>query len=359
MAIYNRFIGLTMPVFVAFGWAGEEAALNFALAQLELFIDDLYFSLPREIQDLYPARGLNKASHSVYLATNTEAESDLYIAFNARPMTLETSLAITDKAALAKAYKPAGKQAENFHSLVSELGPEWTFHVQQMEYNKESGEATHYQDLFKDTADKLDAETSAEVISRAKYLNSESNWVVPMYIYRRSDSEKVAVMGTSVTQMVGGFVTELFPLTKLLTGKVRKSKSKPPPKKKAPPRVIPEDTAIAHPSDSLKLEEFTYISELKSLHIKRGFVNLTPNHWPFFQINARTETRPVVVHYDEDKINKECVVWRLVPNDQARIVLESIVQEWMDENFHPDDQIQVTAEKRNGGDIHVTLNTLT
>jgi hypothetical protein len=300
---------------------------------------------------------LNKASHSVYLSTTLEAEKDLYIAFNARPMSLETSLGITDKAALTKAYKPAGKQPDVFHKLVSGLGPEWTFHVQQMEYNEETGEATHYQDLFKDTADKLDAETSADVISRAKYLNSESNWVVPMYIFRRSDSEKVAVMGTSVSKLVAGFVAELFPLTQLLTGKVKKAKSKPAPKKKAAPLVIPEETTIAHASDSAKLEQFTYISELKSLHIKRGFINLTPKHWPFFQLNARTETRPVVVHYDGDKINKECSVWRLVPNDQARIVLASIVQEWLDENFHPDDQIQVTAEKRDD-DIHIILNPL-
>ena len=35
----NQFAGLTMPVFSAFGWSGEETAINFALDQLQMFTD--------------------------------------------------------------------------------------------------------------------------------------------------------------------------------------------------------------------------------------------------------------------------------------------------------------------------------
>ena len=58
----------------------------------------------------------------------------------------------------------------------------------------------------------------------------------------------------------------------------------------------------------------------------------------------------------EDKINKKSAVWRLVPNDQARIVLAPQVQEWLEENFGSDDRIQVTAIKLNDQDIQITLD---
>jgi hypothetical protein len=96
------------------------------------------------------------------------------------------------------------------------------------------------------------------------------------------------------------------------------------------------------------------VSELKPLHIRRGFVNLTPNHWPFFALNARTETRAVIVKYD-DQVNKKSAVWRLVPNDQARVVLAPPVQEWLEENFSPSDRIQVIALKLGDDDIQITL----
>ena len=35
MSATNQFNGLTMPVFTAFGWAGEETAIQFALSQLD------------------------------------------------------------------------------------------------------------------------------------------------------------------------------------------------------------------------------------------------------------------------------------------------------------------------------------
>jgi hypothetical protein len=63
----------------------------------------------------------------------------------------------------------------------------------------------------------------------------------------------------------------------------------------------------------------------------------------------------VTVKYEE-KINKKSAVWRLVPNDQARIVLAPQVQEWLEENFGSNDRIQVPAVKLNENDIQITLD---
>ena len=101
--------------------------------------------------------------------------------------------------------------------------------------------------------------------------------------------------------------------------------------------------------------KFTYVSELKPLHIRRGFINLTENHWPFFSLNARTETRPVIVKYD-DKTDKDCAVWRLVPNDQARLMLSTPVHMWLEETFDAEDRIMVAAVKKEENQIHITLS---
>jgi hypothetical protein len=112
------------------------------------------------------------------------------------------------------------------------------------------------------------------------------------------------------------------------------------------------------PDDVLSLEEgaaqFTYISELLSLHLRRGFINLTPRHWPFFSKTARTEIRPVTLLYG-DKKDEKSTVWRLVPNDQARIVLSATAHGWLEEHFEPGDSIQVRAVKKNDDDITITL----
>jgi len=54
----TRFNGLSMPVFSAFGWAGEEQALKYALSELESFINALYESLPKDTQALFSVHGL-------------------------------------------------------------------------------------------------------------------------------------------------------------------------------------------------------------------------------------------------------------------------------------------------------------
>ncbi|MGB3716076.1 MAG: hypothetical protein WA996_16745 [Candidatus Promineifilaceae bacterium] len=352
----NHFSGLTMSVFSAFGWAGEETAMNFALDQLQLFIDALYYSLPREMQALFPVHGIDKGSQIAYLAINEEPEKDLYIAFFVRPMNFETSLIFTDKSALSKAYRKAKLQSADFFRLLEELGPEWNLRIQQMQFDEETGETTHYKDLYKNPAKLLEGEIATEITERADYLNSEDQWVVPIYISQRIASEKVAAMGRAVTDSVSQYIAALMPIASFLTGQVRKKKSKKrqPVKANAQPVVQVEDTTIRQPLDSAQLGKFTYVSELKPLHIRRGFINLTPNHWPFFALTARTETRPVIVTYG-DQTDEGCAVWRLVPNDQARLVLSTPVHMWLEENFDADDRVQVAATKQDQKQIRISL----
>jgi hypothetical protein len=354
----KQFTGLTMPVFTAFGWAGEEAAINFALGQLEQFIDALFFTLPRDVQTLFPFHGLDRMGQSVYLAANEKPEQGAYLAFFARPLNMEMVLAISNKVALQKAWKAAEADILAFQALVSGLGSDWTLRVQQMEYNEESGSATHYQDLFKDTVTAFEGETAVEKVEKAAFLNSESQWVVPLQLSFRIKSERASVMGLTVLKYFSDLIVGLMPLTRLLTGQARKAKTKARTKSmQAAEQSLAEieETTIRRPSDAANLDQFTYVAVLKPLHIRRGFVNLTPNHWPFFALNARTETRPVVVKY-EGHVDKKSAVWRLVPTDQARLVLSPQVQPWLEENFGPDDRVQVTALKVGDEEIQITLS---
>ncbi len=351
----NQFTGLQMPVFSAFGWAGEEKAIEFALSKLELFINALYYSLHRDVQAQFPFHGLDRASQSVYLSTHETPDDGVYIAFNARPMSLEMSLAIKNKAALAKAYKSLEAAPANFYQLVTNLGAEWQLHLQQMEYDEEKGTAASYQDIFKDSVIKLDADSTVTIISRAAFLNSESQWLAPFSLSERIDSEKASAMGPAILKVVSDRISDLMPVIKMLTGKPRRAKAKKATKSKKPKATAVEETTIRRPSEAAGLERFTFVSKLKPLHIRRGFINLTPNHWPFFALNARTEVRDVTVKY-EDNINKKSAVWRLVPNDQARLVLAPPIQEWMEENFGSEERIQVTAIKLGDKDIEITLD---
>jgi hypothetical protein len=346
-----------MPVFSAFGWAGEEKAIEFALSKLELFINSLYYSLHRDVQVQFPFHGLDRASQSVYLSTHETPDDGAYIAFNARPMSLEMSLAIKNKAVLLKAYKALEAAPASFYRMVTNLGPEWQLHLQQMEYDEENSAASSYQDIFKDSVTKLDADSTVAFISKATFLNGESQWLAPLTLSERIDSEKASAMGPAIIKVVSERISNLMPIIKMMTGKPRRAKAKAKTtasarKTKAAPI---EETTIRQPSEAADLERFTFVSELKPLHIRRGFINLTSNHWPFFALTARTEVREVTVKY-EDKINKKSAVWRLVPNDQARIVLAPQVQEWLDENFGSEERIQVTAIKLGDKDIEITLD---
>jgi hypothetical protein len=350
----NQFNGLGMPVFTAFGWAGEEAAITYALNQLELFINTVYALLPREIQALFPTFGLDRAGQNAYLAMEQEPEKGLYIMFVARPMSLEISMAVTDKSALAKIYRVLEKQPENFYGLLTILGPVWNMRMQQMEYDGSNGTATFYQDLFKDNLSALNEDTNLTIIARAAFLNEEDAWVVPLTFSKRMDSEKVAVMGREVVNTVLEDISDLLPLITFLTGKAPKKKKKAPAKQKAKPTVDLSETIITPMSKAGSLEQFTYVSELKALHIRRGFVNLTPQHWPYFAINARTEIREITLHYGNESDEKSSV-WRLVPNDQARIVLSPNAQNWLEDNFEEDDPILVHAVKADDDKITIRL----
>ena len=344
------FTGLSMPVFTAFGWAGEETAIKFALSQLEAFIGELHANLPREAKEKFPFYGLNEEHQAVYISAKKDVFDDIYITFFARPMSLEMQLAIQNETVLTKSYKQSEKQPAMNHRLITELGPEWTLRIQQMQVDEDSGESTHYQDTFKDSVASLDETTASELFSKAAYLNGDDRWVAPFYLSKRFDSERVAAMGLKIVQVMGEQVGTLMPLVNFMTGKAKRKRSK---KAKGKKTAVSTKTAATNPDDTIE-EMFSYTSELKPLHLNRGFVNLTPKHWPFFQINSRTETRPVTVYY-EGIYDKKCTVWRLLPNDQARLMLSPTVHEWLEEYFQAGDQIEVVARKMNGNEIQMSL----
>ncbi len=349
----TQFSGLTMPVFTAFGWAGEETAIKYALSQLEGFIGELHRVLPRNVQEKFPFYGLSQENQSVYLSASEKIGDDVLISFFARPMSLELQLTIMNRAVLDKIYRQAEKEPALCHRLITELGPEWSLRVQQMQVDEDSQEASHYQDLFKDSLAVFDESASVAVMSKAAYLNSEPRWLAPFYLSRRFDSERVAAMGQAVTQVLSEQIARLMPTLDFLTGKVARKKTKPRTRAKATVEeiVMPDDL------QTNSSEMFTYVADLKPLHLRQGFINLTPKHWPFFQINSRTETRPVTVYY-EGIYDKECSVWRLLPNDRARLVLSPALHEWLEENFTIQDQIRVTARKLGDDEIQITLRPL-
>lgn len=340
-----------MPVFTAFGWAGEETAITFALSQMELFIQSLYFNLPRETQALFPYRGLDRGSQTVYLAVEEDPTSGPYVAFSARPTSWEQSLTISGKAALKKAYSVAAARPATLLDYLVELGSNWKLRIQQMEYDQEQETGTHYKDIYNDATSALSEEQLANDMERAAFLSGEDQWLVPFFLSRRQDAEKVAAMRMALIPSTVEDVNALVPLVKLLTGKVRKAKKKA---RSAPPPPKTQDEQSDQADQEDNAGQFTYVSELLGLHIRRGFINLTPRHWPFFAINARTETRPVTVLYGEHK-DEKCSVWRLVPDDQARIVLSPAGHDWLEEHFEPGDPIKVRAIKNNDDDITLTL----
>jgi len=350
----NQFTGLPMPVFTAFGWAGEETAINFALSQLELFIQALHYNLPRDIQAIFPYFGLDRQAQAVYLAAADRADSDLFLAFHARPSSLELMLSLTNKKALAKGLKVAEGDATNWHRQLKLLGDDWNLRLQQMEYNEEEGTAVHYQDIFKDSMANLDLETAVATIAKANFLNSEPQWVTPVYISHRFDSEKIAAMSTAVIKVITEQLREMLPLIRLLTGQSPRTPGKAKAKAKAPASDKKEATPIVPPPPVEAIDEFTYLADLKPLHIRRGFINLTSAHWPFFAINARTETRVVTIYFD-GRYDRKSTVWRLLPDDQARIVLGPAVREWLEDHFEAEDKIQVTAHKLDEKDIQISL----
>jgi hypothetical protein len=360
MQAQTDFSGLTMPVFAAFGWAGEENALKFALSQMQQYVDALYLRLPPQIRDEFPTHGLSRENQNAFLATGDAFESEAYIAFNARPMSLEVLLGIVGKTALSKGLAAINKNPAAAHHTITQLDPNWSLRIQQMQIDAETGERAHHLDLFKDSVGNFSEEQAREIFQRAAYLNEEEKWVTPVYLSLRMPSERVAAMGSSVLPVSVDLVTALAPVLELFTG--RKSKkpraAKSATKSKAARRDVeleeePGEQAITA-SVKAMADGFTYVAELMPLHIRRGFVNLTPAHWPFFATSTRSETRQVTVVFG-GRQDRHSSVWRLQPDDQARLVLGPQVHDWLEENFNPGDSLRVTARRLDGDEIRVTL----
>ena len=357
MSTKTSFSGLTMPVFTAFGWAGEETAINYALDQLEQFVHLLHNNLSRQAKGDLPFAGLSRANRSVYIAAGEAPEEDLHIAFFARPMSLEMQLAITDTKALAKALKNAEAQPVMAHRLITELGAEWSLRLQQVQVDEESGEEAHYLDLFKDSITALLPEVSAEVINKAAYLNSEDKWVTPFFLSRRIPAEQASAMGLKITDVLSEQIDELLPLIHFLTGRRASSKRKSKPKARTVKPMMggKEAEETSSLETVLKPEDgFVHISRIKPLHLRRGFINLTSAHWPFFAINSRTETRPVTIYY-EGVYDKDSAVWRMLPNDMARIVLSPSVHHWYEDNFSEGDEMHITVTRLDNDEIQISL----
>jgi hypothetical protein len=356
MTTAQPFSGLTMPVFAAFGWAGQETAVNFALEQLELFIRTLQSRLPRALQTEFPYAGLSRASRTVYLAASEEVESDLHIVFIARPVSLEMQLALTDKKAVMKALNFAEKQPTMAHRLITELGPEWSFRIQQMQVDEESGEATHYQDLFKDELVNLDEETAVSLFQKAAYLNGEDKWVTPIYLSRRFNAEQVSVMGAVIIDIVTKELHKLNPLIQFLTGQkaAKNQKAKGGKTRVKGTQTATAEDILAHTTPTDPEQGFMFITDIKPLYLRKGFINMSPEHWDFFAISSRTETRGVTVYY-EGIYDKDCSVWRIQSSDMVRLVFSPSVHHWFEDNFDQGDHIQMAVKRLDNDEIQISL----
>lgn len=354
MTTGQSFSGLTMPVFAAFGWAGQETAVNFALEQLELFIRALQSRLPRALQAEFPYAGLSRTNRTVYLAANQDVESDVHIIFVARPVSLEMQLILTDRKTLAKALQFCEKQPGMAHRLITELGPDWAFRLQQMQVDEDSGQPSHYQDLYKDDVINLDEETAVSIINKAAYLIGENKWLTPLYLSRRFNAEQISVMGSVVLDVVTKELEKLTPLLQFLNGQ-RAGKAQ---KAKAKTRAKVPATAVAEPSVTSSIIDpekgFIYVTDIKPLYLRKGFVNLSPEYWSFFSVSARTETRHVTVYYD-GIYDKECHVWHIQSSDMVRLVFSPSVHHWFEENFEPNTHIQMAVKRLDNDEIQISL----
>lgn len=358
MKIPNDFSGLGMPVFTAFGWASEEAAIKYAYTQLEAFISIIHSNLSKTLRDELPHFGYNVENQNVFLAASEDIDSDVHILFNARPTSLEIQLALTDKAALSKGWKYIEKDLEGFRQYITALDPTWALRIQQIHLNEDTGDMGHYQDVYKDSVQALGPEIGVEAFQKSLYLNSDDKWVTPFYLSQRTSAEQIAAMQKKVIDVVVERLTALTPIILNLKGRSAKrvAKSAAPKKAKKKKAKVQKDgspvqtKAQKPPTDN----SFTYITELKPLHLRRGFLNMETMHWPFFARNARTESREVTVVTNTMR-DDQCSVWRLQPNNMARLVLTPKAHTWLENHFAADDMIQLTATKGDNGNIEILI----
>jgi hypothetical protein len=357
----EEFTGLGMPVFTAFGWAGEETAQKYAYSQLEQFISLLHANLTADLQADLPYHGLSTEAQSVYLAAAEDVEEDLHIAFNARPLSLEIQLALTDKTALNRALKQIGEEPQIFLKLLRDLSPDWELRLQQMQVDEESGEQAHYQDVYKGPISGLDEENTAALFEKAAYLNGDDKWVTPIYLSMRISSDQASAMQKSIIPVMAERINLLAPFVAILRGRsVKKvAAAKIDSESEESPKSKPEVPAqvLEQPDRPLSEDEFTFVSELKPLHIQRGFINMTPEYWPFFAINARTESRPVIVIADDVR-DEASAVWRLQPDDLARLVLGPKAHRWLTDRFTAGDYVQIEATRISPSEINIVLEPI-
>ncbi len=353
--IPNQYNGLTMPVFNAFGWAGEEAALTFALSQLELFAAELHKAVAAELQAGFPFHGIHREGQYAYLAAEKEVEDGVHVTFVARPMIFQMNLSVVNRARLDKLYKTIEERLDEWYDALQKIGPEWTLRLQKMQVEEET--LAHSQDLYKESASQLSLERAQQLVAESAYLNSDPRWLVPFYLSLRLASEQVASMGRSSSRVMADYLNELAPLLEVIETagrKKRRAAPRPKPTPQEAEEAAPEPAAAPEKIVETR-ENFTYIAELRPLHIRKGFVNLTRDHWPFFARSARTEVQPVTLFYG-DRMDKDSSIWRLVSNDQARIVLSDPARSWLRENFSAEDRIQVRAVKVSAREFQVTLS---
>jgi hypothetical protein len=274
-------------------------------------------------------------------------------------MSLEVQLGIVGKTLLSKGLAAINKDPVVAHHVLTQLDPNWALRIQQMQVDPESGERAHHLDLFKDSVNNFTEEQAREIFGRAAYLNEEDKWTTPVFLSLRLPSERVAAMGLAVLDISADLVATLMPTLRLFTGKKAKKTRAPRATKAARPADAAEETPTGEPTitGSIKsmADSFTYIADLKPLHIRRGFINLTPAHWPFFAHSNRAETRDVTIVFG-GRQDRHSSVWRLQPDDQARLVLGPQVHEWLEENFANSEAIRVAARRLDNDEIRITLD---
>jgi len=357
MANSQQFTGLTMPVLSAFGWTGEEAAMTFALSQLEEFINLLYEELSIDMRRLFPYHGLDREGRRGYFSTQKDPDSGVAIEFSPRPLSLRIGLSALESGAIRQALDEAKADGQRWFELVGALGEGWNLQIQQVRLRRSGEEETETQALYDGPVRELDLQTAVIMASQAALLNDEEQWRTPIRFVRRLEAEKVAALGMEVIRHTQIEVSRLLPLLKLFLGKLDQEVVVGEEEEvvELKPVIEVEETVIENLKAASKLSEFVYVADLKALHIKKGFINLTPLHWPFFARTARAATREVSVLFNEEDDDNSSV-WRLVDNEQARLVLGQKAQRWMVKQFAPRDRIIVEASKVDGGNIEVRLS---
>jgi hypothetical protein len=192
-------------------------------------------------------------------------------------------------------------------------------------------------------------------------LNGDDKWETPIYLSARISADQASAMQGSIIPVMSARIEVLAPIVTILQGRSPKKASavKAAAQSSAAPKTKPPVPAqvLEQPERPLSKEEFTFASELKPLHIQRGFINMTPEYWPFFAVNARTESRPVTV-IAADVRDEDSAVWRLQPSDMARLVLGPKAKRWLAANFVSGDYIQIVATRIDPDEIHIVLDPI-